>query len=78
MASKKPLPKTAHFHIPADPLRVKSEELRARHSERKEQNLKGLKAAETTNEVLYEMLSDLLERQELLEDKLDQLLKARR
>lgn len=78
MASKKPLPKTAHFHIPADPLRVKSEELRARHSERKGQSLKGLKAAEVTNEVLYEMLTDLLERQELLEDKLDQLLKARR
>ncbi|WP_334075463.1 hypothetical protein [Paenibacillus sp. A14] len=71
MASKKPLPKTAHFHIPTDPLRVKSEELRARHSERKE-----LKAAEATNELLYEMLSDLLERQELLEDKLDQLLRA--
>lgn len=78
MASKKPLPKTAHFHILTDPLRVKSEELRARHSERKEQNLKELKAAEATNEMLYEMLSDLLERQELLEDKLDQLLKARR
>lgn len=75
MASKKPLPKTAHFHIPADPLRLKSEELRNRHISRREQSLKGLKAAAVTNEMLYELLSDLLERQELLEAKLDQALK---
>lgn len=75
MANKKPLPKTAHFHIPADPLRLKSEELRNRHSSRQGLSLKGLKAEAVTNEMLYEMLTDLLDRQELLEAKLDQALK---
>lgn len=75
MASKKPLPKTVHFHIPADPLRLKSEELRNRHSSRQEQSLKGINAATVTNEMLFEMLTDLLDRQELLEAKLDQALK---
>lgn len=75
MASKKPLPKTVHLHIPADPLRVQSEELQARHASRKEQRLEVLKQAAVTNEMLYEMIFDLLDRQELLETKLDQVLK---
>ncbi|WP_410772189.1 hypothetical protein [Fontibacillus sp. BL9] len=76
MASKKPLPKAVHFHIPADPLRIKSEELRARHNDRKEQSLEGFKASDVTNEMLYDMLLDLHERHDLLESRLGQLLKS--
>ncbi|MEK5477958.1 hypothetical protein NYE70_13620 [Paenibacillus sp. FSL R5-0407] len=70
MATKKPVNKTPHFHIPADPLRVKSEEIRARSLDRKKQGLraaKGVQENAVTLETLYSMLTDVLERQEILE-----------
>lgn len=78
MATKKPLPKKTHFHIPADPVRVKSEEIKARHNSRKENELHGLKASvatNVTNEMLFEMLNDVLERQEILENRLQNIIK---
>ncbi|MEF2967477.1 hypothetical protein V3851_16745 [Paenibacillus sp. M1] len=76
MATKKPLPKTTHFHIPADPLRVRSEEIRAKYNSRKAQfpqSEKGLEDSGVTLETLYEMLSDVLERQEILESRIKQI-----
>ncbi|RCX16471.1 hypothetical protein DFP94_11291 [Fontibacillus phaseoli] len=76
MATKKPLNKTPHFHIPADPQRVRSEEITARHHARKEEAqlaAKGLKDSGVTLDTLYEMLSDMLERQEILENRLKQI-----
>ncbi|MFP7288271.1 hypothetical protein SFC15_18805 [Shouchella clausii] len=67
MASKKPLTKAGHFHIPADPLRTRLEEIRSKHSERR---VSSLKTAEVTNEMLYELLTDILEHQVMLEAKL--------
>ncbi|SDE96745.1 hypothetical protein SAMN04488542_10453 [Fontibacillus panacisegetis] len=78
MATKKPLPKKTHFHIPADPLRVRSEEIKARHNSRKENELQSLKASvatNVTNEMLFEMLNDVLERQEILENRLQSIIK---
>ncbi|WP_059040809.1 hypothetical protein [Paenibacillus rubinfantis] len=62
MATKKPAAKP-HFHIPADPLRVKVEELQHQFASRKQQNLK---STEVTLDTLYEMLNDVLEQQALL------------
>lgn len=79
MAAKKPLPRKAHFHIPADPLRLKSEEIKARHHKRQESGLEEVKASDAsvnvTNEMLYEMLHDVLERQEILENRLQNIIK---
>jgi len=76
MPTKKPLPQKPHFHIPADPLRLRSEALQARHSSRKGNGVQELIASGgVTNEALYEMLSDVLERQELLESQLQNLIK---
>lgn len=78
MAIKKPLPKKTHFHIPADPLRVQSEEIKARHNSRREkglQNIKDTGATNVTNEMLFEMLNDVLERQEILENRLQSIIK---
>lgn len=69
MATRKPLPKSNHFHISADPLRLKSEEIQMRNSKR----LQGLRSPEITNEVLYEMLTDILENQAILEARLQKL-----
>lgn len=63
MANKKPAPQAAYLHIPADPFRVKAEEILKRHEDRKQQNLK---STEITLDTLYEMLNDVLEQQALL------------
>lgn len=63
MANKKPAPQAVHLHIPADPVRVKAEEIVKRHEERKQQNPK---STEITLDTLYEMLNDVLEQQALL------------
>lgn len=63
MANKKPAPQAAHLHIPADPVRVKAEEILKRHEARKQQNPQ---STEITLDTLYEMLNDVLEQQALL------------
>lgn len=79
MATKKPLSKKTHFHIPADPLRIQSEDIKARHISRKENGLQHIKdtgATNITNEMLFEMLNDVLERQEILDCRLQKIMKA--
>lgn len=79
MATKKPISKKTHFHIPADPLRVQSEEIKARHDNRKEKSLQNIKssgATNVTNEMLFEMLNDVLERQEILDNRLQKIMKT--
>ncbi len=73
MATKKPMKQTPHFHIPADPLRIRSEEIRARHLSKQEQGLQAAKGAQedgVTLETLHDMLLDVLERQEILEQRI--------
>ncbi|MNU66653.1 hypothetical protein D3C71_559730 [compost metagenome] len=69
--AKRPMPGANHFHIAADPLRIKSEEIRLRQSRR----LQGLRTTEVSNQVLYEMLSDILDNQAILEAKLQKIMK---
>ncbi|MFD1177110.1 hypothetical protein ACFQ3W_12515 [Paenibacillus puldeungensis] len=76
MATKKPLSKgTAHFHIPADPLRLKAEEIKDRHSKR---GVASLKSKEVTLEMLYELLGDILDQQAILATRLDSFVKEKR
>lgn len=58
--------KANHFHIPADPKRLKAEEIKARHQLRRNQ----IKPDKVTNEMLYELLMDLMEKQDVLENRL--------
>ncbi len=74
MPTKKTVPHPPHFHIPADPLRIKSGEIQARHASRQQ---KGFKASEVTHEMLYEVLSDVLDKQLVLEQRLQQLLQGK-
>lgn len=76
MATKKPLSKgAAHFHIPADPLRLRTEEIKSRHSER---GVTGLKSKEVTLEMLYELLGDILDQQSIMASRLESLIKEKR
>ncbi|GIP24221.1 hypothetical protein [Paenibacillus sp. J22TS3] len=67
---KKPSQKN-YFHIPADPIRVKAAEIQLRQAKR----VQGLRAAEVSNQVIYEMLTDILDNQAVLDAKLQRLLK---
>lgn len=69
MPAKKAVSAKTHFHIPKDPLRVKSEEIQVRHEGRTKRSLKKL---EVTNDMLYELLSDILEKQSILEQRMEQ------
>lgn len=74
--SKRAAEETAlHFHIPADPLRVKSEEIHSRHSRRQQSSLqakgKDNEQQAVTLEVLYDLLVDVLEKQAILESRLE-------
>ncbi|RUT31810.1 hypothetical protein EJP77_10520 [Paenibacillus zeisoli] len=73
LPAKKPRSGANHFHIAADPLRVKSEEIRLRQSKRTQ----GLRTTEISNQVLYEMLSDILDNQAILEAKLQRMMGTR-
>ncbi|MGO4373812.1 hypothetical protein [Paenibacillus sp. 2TAB19] len=81
MAKKRdPQPQQAHFHIPADPQRLKAKQIQERQLERQSQRqeLSSLKAESgftVTNEMLYEMLSDVLEQQAIIESRLQKLSK---
>lgn len=92
MASKKEkLQEETHFHIPKDPLRVKSEAIKSRQKTR----LRGMKAiglpeeadtmlrplpdrSEIPSDLLYQMLTDIIANQEILEAKLDRILQSLR
>lgn len=63
-----PPKKLNHIHIPANPQRMVAEEISQRQKKRKENG----KPREITNEILYELLMDIMEKQELLEQKLNQ------
>lgn len=76
MATKKPLSNgAAHFHIPADPMRLRAEEIKNRHSKR---SAASLKSKEVTLEMLYELLGDILDQQAILATRLDSLVKEKR
>ncbi|WP_058301143.1 hypothetical protein [Gorillibacterium timonense] len=74
MAAKKTPVKPNHIHIPADPLRIRLEEIQARQSGRRQQ---GLKSGEVTNETLYEMIADILESQMLIEARLQSIARGK-
>ena len=65
--------KGKRFHIPADPMRVELDEIKARQQQRKHAGIPG--TVKKTN--LYQMLSDILENQARIENKLNQLLSSR-
>lgn len=48
----------AKFHVPANPMRVELDEIKKRQKERKTK-----KPEKVTNELIYNMLSDVLENQ---------------
>ena len=48
----------AKFHVPANPMRIELDQIKKRQKERKTK-----KPEKITNELLYEMLSDVLENQ---------------
>jgi len=68
---KLPVPKPTHFHIGADSLRLKQNEIQNRHQDR--QKTIATQPSDITNEVLYQMLSDILENQLILEARLQAL-----
>lgn len=76
-SSKRAAEETAlHFHIPADPLRLKSEEIHSRHSSRRQQSSLQAKSKDNeqqavTLEMLYDLLVDVLEKQAILESRLE-------
>lgn len=72
-AAGKPEPKRNHFHIPANPDRLKAKELQERHTKR----LNNSKPVEMTNEIIYELLMDVLAKQEVLERKLDNMMSGK-
>lgn len=74
MPAKKAVSSKTHFHIPKDPLRVKSEEIQARHAGRSQRSLKKV---EVTNDMLYELLTDILEKQSILEQRLEQYMRGK-
>jgi hypothetical protein len=61
--------RTNHFHFSRDPVRVKVEAIKARQTKRRETEPSAI-----TNEVLFEMMSDILESQLILDKKLQDLL----
>ena len=61
--------KSNHIHIPASAERVKSKEIKERHKKRKQNG----KPEKVTNEMIYEILMDIMDKQEVLEMKLKNL-----
>lgn len=61
--------KNNHIHIPANPETIKSNEIKGRQKKRKENT----KPEKVTNEMIYEMLMDIMDKQEILENKLKNL-----
>ncbi|MBD2867730.1 hypothetical protein [Paenibacillus arenilitoris] len=66
LPGKLPNQKLNHFHIAADPVRLKAEEIKQRQDKRLEEG----RPSVITNEVIYDMLIDILENQKILEAKL--------
>ncbi|WP_127529250.1 hypothetical protein [Paenibacillus kobensis] len=62
-----------HIHIPANPMRLQSQKL----AERLHQLRQSGKPDTVTNDVLYEMLTDILENQWLLENRLLELAQSK-
>lgn len=94
MASKKEkLQEETHFHIPKDPLRVQSEAIKARQLSRQKglRALMGIPGEAVENlhrplpersdipsDLIYQMLTDIMANQEVLEAKLDRILQTLR
>ncbi|MCP8970054.1 hypothetical protein [Ectobacillus ponti] len=64
-----PADKKNHIHIPANPDRLKAKELKDKQKKRRD----NVKTDKVTLELLYDVMLDIMDKQELLEKKLDQL-----